>query len=322
MVRAVVTGCGGFIGSHLTEQLLMTGWSVVGIDCFSPTYSTAERRSVTGRMSEEAAFEFIEGDVNAIDLRPHIEDADVVFHLAARPGVRASWTDFANASDANILATQRVLDAVVPYPATRVVFASSSSVYGAPQEFPTSEDAPLAPISPYGVTKAACEALVHAYVSQFELNVVTLRYFTVFGPRQRSDMAFTKWIRAGLRSDPLPVYGDGSAIRDFTYVADVVNATVAAATCDAEGHEILNVAGGSPARISDVISLLEKLLGVTLKVEYQARAVGDPSRTGGDTTRLERLTGWEPTWEFADGLQAQVDWLRSLGGVGSPIQAQ
>jgi len=312
-VRAIVTGCAGFIGSHLTEKLLGTGWSVLGIDCFSPTYDTSRRRSFVDALAEEPEFEFVEGNINEIDLRPHVGDSDVVFHLAARPGVRASWTDFAKASDANILATQRVLNAVVSHPKTRVVFASSSSVYGASQKFPTTENSPLAPISPYGVTKAACEALVHAYVSQFHLNVVTLRYFTVFGPRQRSDMAFTKWIRAGLRSDPLPLFGDGSAVRDFTYVADVVDATVAVAICDTEGHEILNVAGGSPAPISEVLSLLERLLGVSVEVKHLPQAAGDPSRTGGNTTKLERLTGWEPAWGLADGLRAQIDWLRSIG---------
>lgn len=312
-MRAVVTGCAGFIGSHLAEKLLGLGWSVLGIDCFSPTYNTSRRRSLIGVMSNEFEFEFVEGNINDIDLRSHIEDADVVFHLAARPGVRASWTDFANASDANILATQRVLDALVDHPTTRVIFASSSSIYGATQEFPTTENSPVAPISPYGVTKAACEALVHAYVSQFDLNVVTLRYFTVFGPRQRSDMAFTKWIRAALRSESLPVYGDGSAVRDFTYVADVVDATIAAAICDTEGHEILNVAGGSPARVSEVLALLEELLGVAVNIDYLPRAAGDPDRTGGDTTRLKRLTGWQPAWELADGLRAQIGWLQSNG---------
>jgi len=313
-MRTVVTGCAGFIGSHLTERLLGAGWSVLGIDCFSPTYNTSRRRSVVDALSKEPAFEFIEGDINDIDLLPHIADAEVVFHLAARPGVRASWIDFENASRANILGTQRVLDAVSAHPETRLVFASSSSVYGKAGTFPTRESAALSPISPYGVTTAACEALIGAYVSQLGIDVVSLRYFTVYGPRQRSDMAFTKWIRAGMRSEPLPIYGDGSAIREFTYVADVVDATIAAATAHVSGHEILNVAGGSPASVIDVLTVLGGLLDRALDLNHLPEAKGDPDRTGGSTDRLIALTGYEPKWSLADGLAAQVEWLRSIGG--------
>jgi nucleoside-diphosphate-sugar epimerase len=313
MMRAVVTGCAGFIGSHLTAKLIDTGWTVVGIDCFSPTYDTSRRRSVIDRLSSNSVFEFIEGDINDIDLVPHVADADVVFHLAARPGVRASWDDFANASRANILGTQRILDAVSSEPDTRLVFASSSSVYGKAETYPTVETAVPSPISPYGVTKASCEALIGAYTSQLGIDVVSLRYFTVYGPRQRSDMAFTKWIRAGLQSESLPIYGDGSAVREFTYVADVVDATIAVAVADTSGHEVLNVAGGSPASVNDALALIENLIGQPLHLEHEPKAKGDPDRTGGSTERLTALTGWEPKWTLADGLAAQVEWLRSSG---------
>jgi nucleoside-diphosphate-sugar epimerase len=313
-VQAVVTGCAGFIGSHLTEQLLGTGWSVLGIDCFSPTYDTSTRRSLIGALSKESNFEFIEGDVNDIDLLPHVADADVVFHLAARPGVRASWVDFESANRANILGTQSVLDAVSVFPETRLVFASSSSVYGRAETFPTFESAALSPISPYGVTKAACEALIGAYTSQIGIDVVSLRYFTVYGPRQRSDMAFTRWIRAAMRSEPLPIYGDGSAIRDFTYVADVVEATVAASTAEVSGHVILNVAGGSPAAINDVLGLIGDLVDLPLTLDHLPGAKGDPDRTGGSTERLAALTGWAAKWRLADGLAAQVESIRSIRG--------
>ncbi len=309
-MRALVTGCAGFIGSHLSERLLVDGWSVLGVDSFSPTYGTARRRAVVEMISRNARFDFIEGDLSNIDLRPLVAEADVVFHLAARPGVRASWVDFENASRANILVTQRILDAVAASPATRLVFASSSSVYGRTETFPTPESAIPAPISPYGVTKAACEGLIGAYTSQLGIDVVSLRYFTVYGPRQRSDMAFTKWIRAAIRSDPLTIYGDGSAIRDFTYVADIVDATVAVAHADVSGHEILNVAGGSPTSVTNVVRLIGDLLDQPLSLDHVAKAIGDPDRTGGTTDRLVALTGWEPKWNLADGLASQVEWLR------------
>ncbi len=314
MSRAMVTGCGGFIGSHLTERLLADGWSVIGIDCLSPTYDTTRRRQLLDRITKDGDFEFIEGNINQVDLRPWLEGADVVFHLAARPGVRASWGDFRLASEANILATQRVLDALVDRPGRRLVFASSSSVYGSAGSFPTTEEEPLAPISPYGVTKLACEALVGAYAARTGLEVASLRYFTVYGPRQRSDMAFTKWISHAYRSEPLPIYGDGSAIRDFTYVEDVVTATIACATCEISGHEVFNVAGGSPATLNEVLKILDKLVDTRIKIEHADRERGDPVRTGGDTTKIQNATGWRPAWSLEDGLAAQVSWLRHAIG--------
>lgn len=311
IVKALVTGAAGFVGSHLVERLLDSEWTVVGVDSFAPTYETVRRRSVVEQLARDHSFDFIQGDINGIDLRPLIEETDVVFHLAARPGVRASWTDFEVVSAVNVLGTQRVLDAIAAHPTTRLVFASSSSVYGPAPQYPTPEEAPLSPISPYGVTKAACEALIGAYVSQVGLTAVSLRYFTVYGPRQRSDMAFTRWIRMAMRKEPLPIFGDGSAVRDFTYVADAVEATLIAATCDAVGHEIFNVAGGSPASVSQVIDLLEELLGMPIHVDHQPRALGDPVRTGGDATRLIRHTGWQPEWDLSRGLSRQIDWLRS-----------
>ncbi len=315
-MRAVVTGCSGFIGSHLTETLLQGGWSILGIDSFAPTYNTVQRRRFVENMSGASDFEFIEGSVNEIDVRPYLDGADVVFHLAARPGVRASWADFAVASEANILATQRILDSLTSSPETKLVFASSSSVYGMAAGFPTREDVALSPISPYGVTKAACEALVTAYSSQSGVNAASLRYFTVYGPRQRSDMAFTKWIRAAFNGDPLYVYGDGTAIRDFTFVSDVVAATIAVAEADIEGHEVFNVAGGSPANLIDTLALIEDLVGRQLVVEHIDRAKGEPLRTGGETTRLHEKTGWTANWSLHDGVAAQVEWIRSTRNGG------
>jgi nucleoside-diphosphate-sugar epimerase len=315
-LRAVITGCAGFIGSHLSERLLEDGWSISGIDALAPTYDTTGRRARVAGLAAHHGFEFVEGDLNKVDLSHLVAEADVVFHLAARPGVRASWRDFAQASDANILATQRVLDSIAEYPETRMVFASSSSVYGQVETFPVEEDRPLAPISPYGVTKASCEALVTAYTSQFDLTVTSLRYFTVYGPRQRTDMAFTRWIRSAFLGEPIRVYGDGTAIRDFTYVADVVSATVLASGEAPAGHRIYNVAGGSPVSLDEVFALLTELTGRELDLRHESRALGDPKRTGGDTTRIEKELNWHSTWSLRDGLAAQVEWFRGDWAAG------
>lgn len=313
-MRALVTGCAGFIGSHLTERLLEDGWSVLGIDSFVPTYDTGRRRSWVSGMSSSPDFDFIEADIVDFDVASHLDGCDVVFHLAARPGVRASWADFTRVSQANVVATQRVLDAVSRAPSTRLVFASSSSVYGDSETYPTTEEQSLAPISPYGVSKASGESLISAYVSQSGVQAVSLRYFTVYGPRQRSDMAFTIWMSRALRSQALPIFGDGNSVRDFTYVSDIVNATLASATCPIAGHEIFNVAGGSPATVNEVVELIEGLLGHSVIRNHTEYAKGDPRRTGGDTARLERATGWKPEWMLRDGLAAQLDWLRSGRG--------
>lgn len=310
MRRALVTGCAGFIGSHLTEKLLSHGWTVAGVDSFAPTYETEPRRRVVGEISQSPHFRFTEGDIGQMELGGLVEDADVVFHLAARPGVRASWGDFNSSVQANIFALQRVLDALRNQPSVPLVFASSSSVYGKPNRYPTKESSQLRPISPYGVTKATGEALVGAYASQFGIRAVMLRYFTVYGPRQRSDMAFHRWISAAMEGRPLPLYGDGTAVRDFTYVADVVDATMAAAEV-VDGCQAFNVAGGSPASIQEVLALISELLSTRFEIEQQPRAKGDPDRTGGDTSRISAEYGWRPNTALRDGIAAQIEWMRS-----------
>lgn len=309
-MRALVTGCAGFIGSHLTERLLEEGWSVLGVDAFVPTYGTQRRRSWAANMPSTPHFEFLEADILDLDITPLLDGCDVVFHLAARPGVRASWADFNRVARGNIVATQKVLDALSRTSSTRLVFASSSSVYGESETYPTTEETRLAPISPYGVSKASGESLISAYASQTGVEAVSLRYFTVYGPRQRSDMAFTIWLTRALRSQALPIFGDGESIRDFTYVSDVVNATIASATCDVSGHEKFNVAGGSPATVNEVVDLIEELLDHPVERDHTARAKGDPRRTGGDTTRLEQATGWKAEWTLRNGLAAQLEYLR------------
>ena len=308
-MKAVVTGSAGFIGSHLTERLLLDGWSVSGIDALAPTYDTVDRRARVARLAQHGGYEFVEGDLNAVELSHLVAESNVVFHLAARPGVRASWRDFGQASDANILATQKVLAAVAEHPETRLVFSSSSSVYGQVDDIPVTENRALAPISPYGVTKASCEALITAYATQYQISAVSLRYFTVYGPRQRSDMAFTRWIRGAYLNEPIRVFGDGTAVRDFTYVADVVEATLLAAREPSPGHRIYNVAGGSPVNLNQVFELLAGLTGRDLDIVHEEPARGDPERTGGDTSHIEADLGWHSQWSLADGLAAQVRWF-------------
>ena len=281
---------------------------MTGIDSFAPTYDTLGRRALTASFTEAPGFELVEGNLNNIDLGPFVAESDVVFHLAARPGVRASWRDFAQVVDANILATQRILDSVAEHPHARLVFASSSSVYGDLAEEPAIEEQRLSPISPYGVSKASCEALLAAYASQYQLCVTSLRFFTVYGPRQRTDMAFTRWIRSAALGEPLVIYGDGSAVRDFTFVADVVDAARLAVEVTTAGHHIYNVAGGSPASVKEVIELLPSLVGRDVEVVNVESAKGDPRRTAADTSKLRKDLGWTPKWSLVDGLSAQVSW--------------
>ena len=305
---ALVTGAAGFIGSHLCERLLDDGWHLLGVDSFAPTYDTSLRRATAEKLGRSPGFQFIEGDLLKIDIAELLYGVDAVFHLAARPGVRASWEDFQWSLDANVMATKKLLYAIVRHnERAPFVFASSSSVYGAARDYPTRETDALHPISPYGVTKASAEQLVSAYVSQYSINATTLRYFTVYGPRQRQDMAFTRWITAALANRPITLFGDGSAVRDFTYVTDVVTATIA--SLKAEGGTY-NVAGGSPASLTEAIDLILEITKSSSDVIHLPRAKGDPSRTGGDTSLIEKEMGWQPEVGLEEGIRHQVDWLK------------
>jgi nucleoside-diphosphate-sugar epimerase len=257
-------------------------------------------------VSDNRSFRFIEGDLLRVDLPELLYDVDSVFHLAARPGVRSSWDDFEWALKANVMATRRLLHAMVRKDnRARLVFASSSSVYGSAISYPTTEADLLHPISPYGVTKASAEQLISAYDSQYGLEAVILRYFTVYGPRQRPDMAFSRWISAARAGRPLTILGNGTAERDFTYVDDIVDATVLALTAP---PSIYNIAGGSPTPIKEALSLISELTGSDLDIRYEDRASGDPLRTAGDTTRIRQAVSWRPQVPLRDGLARQIVW--------------
>jgi UDP-glucuronate 4-epimerase len=297
-MKYVVTGAAGFIGSHLAEALGARGHDVVGVDSFTDYYDRA--------LKEENAASL---DVARIDLAEQELDlggVDGVFHLAGQPGVRSFGDVFDDYVTRNLLATRRVFDRAAAA-GVRVVFASSSSVYGEAEAHPTREETELRPISPYGITKAACEQLARAYARAFGLETVVLRYFTVYGPRQRPDMAFARIVDALAREGSFELYGDGFQSRSFTYVDDAVEATIAAME-NAPAGSLYNVGGGAEATMRDAIAMLERVSGHTLDVVERPAAAGDVRRTSADTSSIERELGWRATTSLEDGLSAQWEW--------------
>jgi UDP-glucuronate 4-epimerase len=297
-MRYVVTGAAGFIGSHLTEALLTGGHDVVAVDSFNDYYDPA--------LKEENAAGF---DVSRLDLAEDdlaLDGFDGVFHLAGQPGVRSFGTMFDDYVRRNLLATQRVFESAARA-GVRVVFASSSSIYGDAERYPTAEDARPSPISPYGITKLGCEQLAYAYAKGFGLDAVVLRYFTVYGPRQRPDMAFARVVDALARGASFELYGDGLQSRSFTFVADAVEGTVAAMH-GAPGGALYNVGGGAEATMRDAIAALERVSGRALDLAEKPAAAGDVRRTAADTRRIESDLGWRATTTFEDGLRAQWQW--------------
>jgi UDP-glucuronate 4-epimerase len=313
-MTALVTGAAGFIGSHLTERLLADGVAVRGVDRLSDYYDPAIKRANLGVLQAQSGFEFVEGDLNSVDTDELLDGVEVVYHLAAQPGVRASWgTEFEVYVSDNVLGTQRLLEACRDRPMRKFVLASSSSIYGDAESFPTREDAKPAPVSPYGMTKLAGEHLGRLYYRGFGIATVALRYFTIFGPRQRPDMAFNRFIAAAEAGDPIPVFGDGKQERDFTYVADAVEATVAAGERGEPGS-VYNVAGGNHATVADVLELIGDLLGQSPRVKHEDPVIGDARKTGADTTRAREELGYAPSTSLRDGLAHQLEAQRASTG--------
>jgi UDP-glucuronate 4-epimerase len=303
--RYLVTGCAGFIGSHLVERLLARGDAVIGVDAFTDYYARERKEANLAGVREHPAFSFTELDLADGALEPLVAEVDGVFHLAAQPGVRGSWGDtFAVYVRDNVYATQRLFEAAAAAQ-RRVVMASSSSVYGNAEAYPTSEAAVPRPVSPYGVTKLTCESLARTYYETLGLEVVSLRYFTVYGPRQRPDMAFSRIVSALLRDEPFTLFGTGEQSRDFTYVDDAVEATLAAMGAG-PGSRVYNVGGGSETTLARVVEICERLAGRRLDVRREPAAVGDVRRTSADTSLLRSELGWTPATPLEEGLSAQL----------------
>jgi UDP-glucose 4-epimerase len=311
-MRALVTGGAGFVGSHLSERLLAQGADVVAVDCFTDYYPRAIKERNLAALVGQAKFRFVEGDLNGIELAPLLDGRTHVFHLAAQAGVRKSWgRDFQTYTTLNIDATQRLLEACVGSAIERVVYASSSSVYGDEVEMPMREDAMVQPVSPYGVTKLAAEHLCHLYYVNHAVPTVSLRYFTVYGPRQRPDMGFNRFFSAVLDGRPIVQYGDGLQTRDFTFIADIVTATAAAAVRGTPGR-VYNIGGGSRVSLRDVFEMIARVSGRPLHIEQQPAQKGDMRDTYADTSRARADLGFQPSVDLETGLRAMFTWMEAI----------
>lgn len=316
-MKALVTGVAGFVGSSLAKRLLLEGHEVVGIDSLTDYYDIRIKRANVGGIPSER-FTFFHRDLNQVDLAGLLEGVDWVFHQAGQPGVRKSWgEDFAVYVRENIAATQRLLEAAKGSPSLkRLVYASSSSVYGDAEHYPTAESARPQPRSPYGVTKLAAEHLCTLYAANFRVPTASLRYFTVYGPGQRTDMAFTRFVRAAILGEVITVFGSGQQIRDFTFIDDVVRANLMAAASDVAPGSVFNVAGGSNVSVLQTLQILSEVSGRRLSVDHVDPVAGDVFRTGADTSRIEDAFGWKAEVDISDGLAQQFEWGRRTFGAG------
>jgi len=310
-MHAIVTGAAGFIGSHLAERLIGEGWRVTGIDAFTNYYARPDKEANLANLRNETRFELIEADLAEAPLDRIFADRPVVFHLAAQAGVRASFGDsFAGYVHDNLISTQRVLEHALEAGCPRVAMASSSSVYGDAEEYPCIEGVtPTRPRSPYGATKRMCEDLADIYRG-LGLSVAALRYFTVYGPRQRPDMAMRRLCEATIGGAQFTLNGDGLQSRDFTYVADAVDATLRAGVV-LDVPLLLNVGGGEEATMLQVISTIEEIAGKQLDIETAGDGKGDVRRTAADTRIARHALGWAPTTTLVEGLTNQLAWVRA-----------
>ncbi len=311
-MRCLVTGCAGFIGSHLCERLIKEGFEVIGVDCLSDYYPAWIKLKNLENLKKEKKFKFLKNKVEELGLEKIQGNIDYVFHLAAQPGVRKSWGEnFSIYTEANILATQKLLEMVKNLSLKKFVFASSSSVYGISPELPMKESSPLFPVSPYGVTKLAGEKLCFLYYKNFSLPIVSLRYFTVYGPRQRPDMAFHKFMRAILSNEQIVIYGDGNQTRDFTYIEDVIEATLQASLKGKNG-EIYNIGGGNRIKLIDAIQLLEKITKKKIKFKKIEIQKGEMLHTFASIEKAKKDLNYFPKIRLEEGLRKQWDWIREI----------
>jgi UDP-glucose 4-epimerase len=308
--RAVVTGAAGFIGSHLCERLLDDGFEVLAVDAFTDYYSPDRKRLHLASCAGRSGFTLVEENLATCDVPRLVEGASCVFHLAAQAGVRKSWGgEFARYIESNILATQRLLEALKERRSIPLIHSSSSSVYGETRTLPMREDHPTVPLSPYGATKLSGEHLCELYRLNYGIAYRALRYFTVYGPRQRPDMAFSRFITASLEGEPIEVYGNGRQTRDFTFVADAVEANIRAMRYEGP-LAVFNIGGGSRASVLDVLDIIGRELGGRLDARFTDKAKGDVTDTWADTTRARGELGFEPRVSLEEGIRREIDWYR------------
>jgi nucleoside-diphosphate-sugar epimerase len=308
-MKALVTGAAGFIGSHLSAVLAARGFDVVGLDCFTDYYGRDLKEANLATLADTRQFRFVEGALQTVDLGALLDGVTHIFHLAAQAGVRRSWgAEFSVYTSHNVEATQRLLEAVKTRNLARFVYASSSSVYGDLVAIPMREESALHPVSPYGVTKLAAEHLCYLYYVNYGVPTVSLRYFTVYGPRQRPDMAFHKFLRAALTGQPIAIYGDGEQTRDFTFVADAASATATAGDRGRPGA-VYNIGGGSRVTLNSVLDRLVGITGRSLDIRREDPQKGDMRDTFADTTRALEDLDFRPTYTLDAGLTAEYEWL-------------
>jgi nucleoside-diphosphate-sugar epimerase len=314
MTKVIVTGAAGFIGSHLVETLLKQGIEVLGIDEFNDYYDPVFKQKNVANFSQLSGFQLIEGDIQFLDWQTLLKDVEVVYHQAAQAGVRASWGQgFRNYTERNINATQVLLEAAKNAPhLKRLVFASTSSVYGDAETLPTHEKIMPLPVSPYGITKLAAERLCGLYHKNFGVPCVSLRYFTVYGPRQRPDMAFHKFFKAVLQDEAIPVYGDGQQTRDFTFVSDVIAANLAAVAVPEAVGEVFNIGGGSRVVLAEVLDTMAEIVGKPIKRNHIEKAMGDARHTAADVSKARKILGYQPKVSLPEGLSQEWQWVRAL----------
>lgn len=313
MITYLVTGAAGFIGSHLSERLVREGHRVIGVDSFIPYYDRTVKESNLAWLRAQSAFTLVEKDLRREDLSAEMTGCEAVFHLAAMPGLMKSWDDLALYSTCNIEATQRLLEAARKTSLPHFIHVSTSSVYG--REATEPETSPTQPFSPYGITKLAAENLCRAYEANFKVPITILRYFSVYGPRQRPDMAYNILIRALMEERSFPMFGDGEQTRSNTYVDDCVQATVLAAIHREKSRgEVFNIGGGQVVSLNEVVTILEELTGKKAKIERKPARPGDQKHTAANIEKARRLLGYQPVTPVRQGLQAEVEWLKTQAG--------
>jgi len=311
-MKCLVTGAAGFIGSSLSEELIRLGHQVVGVDCFLDYYPRMFKEANLEQLRASSQFTLVEQSILEADLDSLLSGVEVVFHLAAQAGVRASWgKNFEIYTENNIRATQRLLEACKDIKLKKFIYASSSSVYGEVRSLPMKETDYPSPVSPYGVSKLAAEHLVYLYWKNFNIPTISLRYFTVFGPRQRPDMAFHKFLAASLMNKPIELYGSGEQTRDFTYIADIVRAHILAVESSAEG-EVFNIGGGNRLSLASAIAVIEQIVGRKLTIATRPAQKGDASHTYADISKAANILGFQPMVSIREGLEREFVWLKNF----------